>query len=57
VIEEEDVLRAAGVVGLRLDREKIPGVTAQLRRIADIAREVDSVELGAEDELAPEWRP
>ena len=57
VIETAFVLEAARLAGLRLDEAALPGVVANLERIAGFARVLEQVPLGAEDEAAPVWRP
>jgi 1-carboxybiuret hydrolase subunit AtzG-like protein len=58
VIEDADVVRAAGVLKLNLSDRQIPAVTAQLRRIEEIALTLEAAELDPFiDEMAPVWRP
>ena len=57
-MDEDLVARNAAVLGLQISVEKTKTVAAQLRRIEEIARSLDAVELDAEtDEIAPVWRP
>ncbi len=56
-VDEQYVLEAARLVGLGLDPARVPAVLANLRRIAQVAAQVNAVALAPEDELGPEWRP
>ena len=51
------VLHALEEMKLEIEKERIPGVTAQLRRIEEIAATLDAIELDPADEMAPVWRP
>ena len=57
MISEEDLRRLAALNGLELAAFRLPAVLANLQRIGQVAEVVDAVELKAEDELAPQWRP
>jgi hypothetical protein len=57
VIRQEDVLGLAEIVGLPIEEKRIPAVLENLQRMEQVAALVNSVELGPEDELGPEWRP
>jgi Asp-tRNA(Asn)/Glu-tRNA(Gln) amidotransferase C subunit len=57
-MDEEQVLCAARLLKLNLSKEQLPGVTAQLQRIEQIAQALEAVELDPfTDEMAPTWRP
>jgi hypothetical protein len=45
------------VVDLKIEEKRIPAVLANLQRMEQVAALVNSVELGPQDELGPEWRP
>ena len=55
-IDEAFVREAAKLVGIEVDAESMPGVIANLERIAGFASMLEEVPLGAEDEMAPVWR-
>ena len=57
MIGEAEVLGFAGVIGLELEEKRIPNILENFRRIEQVAQVVNAVELGPEDELAPEWKP
>lgn len=58
MIEDADVVRAAGALKLSLSDGQVAAVTAQLRRIEEIALTLEAVELDPYiDEMAPVWRP
>ena len=58
MIEDADVFRAAGVLKLSLSDRQVAAVTAQLRRVEEIALVLDAVDLDPyTDEMAPVWRP
>jgi hypothetical protein len=57
VIRKEDVLGFAGIVGLPIEERRIPAVLENFQRMEQVAALVNSVELGPEDEIGPEWRP
>jgi len=57
VIGEEDLRRLAALNGLELGAFGLPAVLANLQRIEQVAQLMNAVELGPEDELAPQWRP
>ena len=58
MIEDADVVRAAGVLKLGLSDAQAPAVTVQLRRIEEIALTLEVAELDPFiDEMAPVWRP
>lgn len=57
-MDEKDVLCASRLVQLNLSKEQLPGVTAQLQRIEQIAQSLEALELDPfTDEMAPVWRP
>jgi Asp-tRNA(Asn)/Glu-tRNA(Gln) amidotransferase C subunit len=56
-IDEAWVTRTAALVGLSIAPERLPGVTATMQRIAQLAENVNQVDLGTTDELAPVWKP
>jgi hypothetical protein len=57
-MDECEVALALRGMGLNVSKEKIPGVKAQLERIAAIAQALEEVELDPfADEMAPIWRP
>ena len=57
-MDEKDVLCASRLLQLNLSKEQLPGVTAQLQRIEQIAQALEAVELDPfTDEMAPVWRP
>jgi hypothetical protein len=51
------VIHALEEMKLDIGKDRIPGVTAQLQRIGEIAAALDAIELDPADELAPLWRP
>ena len=57
MIGEEELLGLASLNGLELESKRIPNILDNLRRIEQLAQAVNDVELAAEDELAPVWRP
>ena len=57
VIDEAYVIAAARAVGLAITAEQLPGVVANLQRIAAMAETLDAPALGPEDEAAPVWMP
>ena len=57
MIDKAFVLEAAKLARLELDEVAVPGVIANLERIAGFARMLEQVPLGAEDETAPVWHP
>ena len=57
MIGEAEVLGFSGVIGLELEEKRIPNILENFRRIEQVAQVVNAVELGPEDELAPEWKP
>ena len=42
---------------LEVKEKRIPAVLANLQRMEQVAALVNAVELGPEEELAPEWKP
>jgi len=56
-IDEKYVIEAARQAGLELGQERLRAVLGNLQRIARLAQVVLEVELKAEDELGPEWKP
>jgi len=57
-MDEEQVLCVSRLLKLNLSKEQLPGVTAQLQRIEQIAQALEAVELDPfTDEMAPVWRP
>jgi Asp-tRNA(Asn)/Glu-tRNA(Gln) amidotransferase C subunit len=57
-MDEDFVLHVLKEIKLEIGKDRIPGVTAQLQRIAEIAQRLDEVELDPfADEMAPVWRP
>jgi Asp-tRNA(Asn)/Glu-tRNA(Gln) amidotransferase C subunit len=55
---DEDVARAAALAGLAIPPEQLPRVATLLRRIEQMARMLEEVELDPLiDEQAPTWRP
>ena len=57
-MDEEYVLAVSRLLKLDLSQAQVPGVTAQLRRIEEIAQALEAVELDPfTDEMAPVWRP
>ena len=57
MISEEELLGFARSNDLELEAKKIQDILNTFHRIEQAAQVVNSVELGPEDELAPEWRP
>ena len=57
MISEEELLGFARSNDLELEAKKIQDILDNFHRIEQAAQVVNSVELGPEDELAPEWRP
>ena len=57
MISEEELLGFARSNDLELEAKKIQDILNNFHRIEQAAQVVNSVELGPEDELAPEWRP
>ena len=57
MFDEEYVKRTAQALGLQIAPEHLPGVLANLQRIAEIAAPALGVETTLEDEPAPIWRP
>jgi Asp-tRNA(Asn)/Glu-tRNA(Gln) amidotransferase C subunit len=56
-IDEAWVTHTAALMGLSIAPERVAGVTATMQRIGQLAEAVNQVELGADDELAPVWKP
>ncbi len=56
-IDERYVAAAALALDLALPAGHLGAVTENLRRIAIVATPVLDVPLGAEEEIAPVWRP
>ena len=56
-IDEAFVREAARVAALDIGEQAMPGVVANLERIAGFARMLDAVALEPSDEAAPVWRP
>ena len=57
-MDEGYVLAVSRLLKLNLSKEQLPGVTAQLQRIEQIAQALEAVELDPfTDEMAPVWRP
>jgi len=56
-VDDAFVREAARTAGLGIGAEVIPGVLANLERIAGFARMLDAVPLEPQDEAAPVWRP
>jgi hypothetical protein len=57
MIDEAYVLAAAKALELPIAPEHLPGVVANLQRIAAIAEPLGATALTPEDELAPVWMP
>jgi Asp-tRNA(Asn)/Glu-tRNA(Gln) amidotransferase C subunit len=57
VIEEKELRGLSGLVALDIPEQRIKAVLENFRRIQQVAQAVNEVELGAEDEIGPEWRP
>ena len=57
MIDEAYVIAAAKAVDLPIAPEHLPGVVANLQRIAAIYEPLDALALGPEDEAAPVWMP
>lgn len=55
--DEEYARIVASVLGLEIAPEHMPGVVANLRRVAQLGAPALDAEIGAEDEPAPVWRP
>jgi gamma-glutamyl phosphate reductase len=56
-VDEKYVIEAARQAGLELGPERLRAVLGNLQRIAQLAQPVLEIELGAEDELGPQWKP
>ena len=56
-LDEAFVREAARTAGLEIAADAMPGVLANLERIAGFARALDAVPLEPHDEAAPVWRP
>jgi len=57
-MDEGFVLHSLRVLKMEIGKDRVPGVTAQLQRIEEIASALDAIELeAATDEMAPVWRP
>ena len=56
-LDEKLVAGLAGLLGLRLTAEQLPGVTANLQRTAALAQSMAALPLDPEQEAAPIWRP
>jgi hypothetical protein len=57
VISKADLLGFMNAVNLKIEEKRIPAVLENLQRIELVAQAVNAVELGAEEEIGPEWRP
>ena len=57
MIDEAYVVAAAKALELPIAPEHLPGVVANLQRIAAIAESLDAIALAPEDEAAPVWMP
>jgi Protein of unknown function (DUF4089) len=58
MMDESFVLQASREMKLEIGKDRIPGVTAQLQRIGEIAAALEAIELDPfTDEMAPVWRP
>jgi Protein of unknown function (DUF4089) len=57
VIGEEDLPGLMKIMNLKVEEKRIPALLANLQRMEQVAAVVNAVELGPEDELAPEWKP
>ena len=56
-MDEAYVVAAARALELPIAPEHLPGVVANLQRIAEIAGPLNATPLAAEDEAAPVWMP
>ena len=57
MIDEACVLAAAQALDLPIAPEHLPGVVANLQRMAAIAAPLNATRLAPEDEAAPVWMP
>ena len=57
MIDEAYVIAAAKALDLALAPEHLPGVVANLQRIAAIAEPLNATALAPDDEAAPVWMP
>ena len=57
MIGEEDLPGFMKAANLKVEEKRIPAVLANLQRMEQVAALVNAVELGPEEELAPEWKP
>jgi len=57
MFDEPYVKQVAQALELEIAPEHLPGVLANLRRIAEVAAPALRVSPEVEDELAPVWRP
>ena len=57
MIDEKALLGFLKLVDLKVEERRIPDVLSNLQRMEQVAAAVNSVELGPEDEIGPEWRP
>lgn len=57
MIGKEDLPGLLKAADLQVEEASIPAVLANLQRIEQLARALQAVELGPEDEIGPEWRP
>ena len=57
MIGEKELSRLSRLVALDIPEARIKAVLENLQRMEQVAALVNAVELGPEDELAPEWKP
>ena len=57
MIGKEDLAGFMKAVNLKIEEKRIPAVLENLQRMEQVAGAVNSVVLGPEDEIGPEWRP
>ena len=57
MIGNEELFGLSRLAGLEISEARAKPVLENLQRMGQVAALVNSVELGPEDELGPEWRP
>lgn len=57
VVDAAMVKHLAGLLGLELTPEQLPGVVANLQRTAALAQTLAALPLDPEQEAGPIWRP
>ena len=57
MIGKDELTGLARLLNLEIPEARVKLVLENLQRMEQVAQAVNSVELGPEDELGPEWRP